>query len=354
MKCLPLLLAVSIFPSHAASIKSYLELDVLSEPQPVKAFIDDWDKDYESGDSAYTHDRYIIEADTPWGQVGIQTRYDYRLKFDPDTALYTYLEKNDLPFEDRDYRYQLDGQHATLFGVYFARAFSFEEKKITLTPSLHLYTGKHYQDAQVDGFIANDGDSGTLEVDYYFTKDRLFKTFDVDERPTGRGYGLDLKLDWQVMENWQLSLDIRDLIFRVRFTDSPFATGASTQSPLQVNDGLLNAFPTISLQTHLNGNERDHSLKLKPRFYLTNRYRINDTFSASLRVNRTIDDTFIIPSAIWHISDTWQTEIGFNTETSAPLVGVRHTNFWLELSADKTNIDDIRFLTMQLGFALSW
>ncbi|MGB6141893.1 MAG: hypothetical protein WBG55_16350, partial [Pseudoalteromonas rhizosphaerae] len=91
--------------------------EVYTEAQPVTAFIDDFDAPLTSGDSAFTYN--VFEFGVGYGnfKVGYQSRFDYVLSFDPDTAVYFHTEKNDLPFEDRNYVYYLDGKQSTTNGL---------------------------------------------------------------------------------------------------------------------------------------------------------------------------------------------------------------------------------------------
>ena len=82
-------------------IFTHFDAEIYTEAQPVQAFVDDFDAPLKSGDSAFTYNIFEVGVGYGNSKVGLQSRYDYVLNFDPDTALYTHTEKNDLAFEDR-------------------------------------------------------------------------------------------------------------------------------------------------------------------------------------------------------------------------------------------------------------
>ena len=180
-------------------IFTHFDAEIYTEAQPVQAFVDDFDAPLKSGDSAFTYN--IFEVGVGYGnfKVGLQSRYDYVLNFDPDTAKYTHTEKNDLEFEDRFYTYYLDAKQATSNGVFVSYDFKFLDKNaLTITPKLSVFASSHYQDAIVNGEIYSDEVEGAVTVDYNFSKDILFKKFSPSEKPEGLGYSLDIFADWQV------------------------------------------------------------------------------------------------------------------------------------------------------------
>ncbi|MEI8642482.1 hypothetical protein P4S68_21705 [Pseudoalteromonas sp. Hal099] len=80
-------------------IFTHFDAEIYTEAQPVQAFVDDFDEPIKSGDSAFTYNIFEIGVGYNNFKVGLQSRYDYVLNFDPDTALYTYLEKTIYPLK---------------------------------------------------------------------------------------------------------------------------------------------------------------------------------------------------------------------------------------------------------------
>ena len=146
---------------------THFDAEIYTEAQPVQAFVDDFDAPLTSGDSAFTYN--IFEVGVGYGnfKVGLQSRFDYVLNFDPDTAKYTHIEKNNLAFEDRYYTYYLDAKQATSNGIFASYDFKFLDKNaLTITPKLSIFASTHFQDGIVDGRIYSDEVEGDISVDY--------------------------------------------------------------------------------------------------------------------------------------------------------------------------------------------
>ena len=118
-----------VLANNQFQIFTYFDAEIYTEAQPVQAFVDDFDAPLTSGDSAFTYNIFEVGVGYNNFKIGLQSRFDYVLNFDPDTAKYTHTEKNDLEFEDRFYTYALDGKQATSNGVFVSYDFKFLDKK---------------------------------------------------------------------------------------------------------------------------------------------------------------------------------------------------------------------------------
>jgi hypothetical protein len=335
------------------SIFTRFSSEIYSEPQPVKSFVNHFDAKLTNGDSAFTYNQFEIGVGFKNFTLGVQSRYDYSMEFAPDTAEYTYLDKNNLPFEQRNYRYYLRAKNITSNGVFVSYQFNLPEQKITITPKVAIFASTHYQDGLVDGDIFADQGQGALTVDYYYSNDLLFKSFNLDSNPSGLGVSLAIDSTWQVNEQLQLSFSIKDLYHSTTFKNSAFAKGTSTDKPFQQQtDGEINSSPTIALQTALNGNEKSHTLTLPSRLYASARYQITRQFAAQLSVKKYQQDLFTQLRGIWQFNDHFSTFAGYQTKSNSWLLGLSSRYFSLSLETDSTNIDNAYYanINAQLNY----
>lgn len=320
---------------------STLDSEVYTEAQPVKAFIDDFDAPLTSGDSAFTYN--VFELGVGYGnfKVGYQSRFDYVLSFDPDTARYLHTEKNDLAFEERDYIYDLNGKQSTTNGLFLSYDFKFlESDALSITPKLTVFASTHFQDAHVQGTVYSDEIQGALEVDYFFSKDILFKRFTPDENPSGVGYSLDLAASWDINQDLSVSLLIQDLLYETEYEKSGFVNGYTTEVPFsETADGGIVSQPTIRLSTSELGHEKTHTFEMATRFKAYIDYRLNDKYSTQVRFKRYDKDTFVQLKAAVHFWDHWSAYTGYETNSEAVLVGVENDYLGFTVQTDQLDID---------------
>ena len=320
---------------------THFDAEIYTEAQPVQAFVDDFDAPLTSGDSAFTYN--IFEVGVGYGnfKVGLQSRFDYVLNFDPDTAKYTHIEKNDLAFEDRYYTYYLDAKQATSNGIFASYDFKFLDKNaLTITPKLSIFASTHFQDGIVDGRIYSDEVEGDISVDYNYSKDILFKKFTPPENPEGLGYSLDIFANWQVNDELHVGFSVKDLLYKTDYEDSGYVNGQTTEIPFSQNDnGDIITQPTVSLKTSSFGNTQSHDFDMKMRMQAFADYRINDRFSTQLTLKRYDQDTFSQLKGQVHFWDHWKVQAGYETKSKAYLVGIESEYFGLNLQTDSLDLD---------------
>jgi hypothetical protein len=336
--------------SHHLSLIQRFESEIYTESQPIKPFTTDFDFPISSGNSAFTHNRFELGLQYDAWEVGVQSRYDYLLSFVPDTALYTYLDKNNLPYDDRDYRYFLKAKNITSNGIYASYEYSITPH-FTLIPKIAIFASTHYQDGVVDGSITPENGQGDLQVAYYFSNDLLFKSFNLTENPSGVGYSFDLFAKWQITPNIEVLVDVVDLVHRTEFTHSAFAVGQTVRKPFEKNsnDDIVTR-PTISIQTALNGNETDHTLTLPVRYKFQANYQFSENWRAGIELKKYAEDSFTALNITWLGLRNWSVSSSYQTKTKAWSVGVQHKYFSLMLQTDNTDLQSAYYAHINWTF----
>ncbi len=337
------------------TIFTSLNSEVYAESQPIKSFIDKFDQPVTKGDSAFTYNQFEMGAKYANFSFGIQSRYDYVMEFDPDTALYTYTEKNDLEFENRYYTYKLNAKNATSHGMFFSYKMDFTDPKITLTPKISIFSSKHFQDGNINGEVFADEPQGNFMIDYYFSKDRLFKSFSPQVRPKGVGVSLDIALDWQVSKQLKLGLSVKDLYYRNKYSDVGYAVGSIQDIPFQEdNEGNVYSEPAISLKTSGNNHTKDHTLTMPARYYGYADYQISPDFSAQLSFRSINKDRFTSVLGRWHFAKNWAVKAGYEDKSEAWQIGIGSKSIGINFKTDSLDFDKAYYLHFNTYMSISF
>jgi len=319
---------------------STLNSEVYAESQPIKSFIDKFDQPLTNGDSAFTYNQFELGATYSNFSFGLQSRYDYVMEFDPDTAVYTHTEKNDLAFERRFYTYKLKAKNATSHGMFFSYKLNFDNPKITFTPKISIFSSKHFQDGVINGEVFADEPQGNFNIDYFFSKDRLLKSFSPNERPQGTGMSLDFALDWQLSGQINLGLTVKDLYYKNKYSNSGYTQGIIQDIPFQ-QDSSGNVFsePTINLETSGNNNTKSHTLKMPARYYAFIDYLVSPKISTKLAIRTIKKDIFTAIEGRWSFSPNVALVGGYENKSKAWLIGIESKSIGINFQTDSLDLD---------------
>ncbi len=347
------LFATTAFAKAKWQISSTLNSDIYTQAQPVKAFADDFDGELRDGDTAFTFNQFDITVKRDALAISVFSRFDYVIKHHPETALYTFEEKNDLPFSKNQYRYNINAVNTTSHGVAASYDFKpFADIPLRVTPRLNVFGSKHFQDGDIVGTLNPNDDSADLTVDYGFSKDRLFKTFSPDERPEGMGVSVDLQLNWQVSPEFLIYFHGKDLLSKVSYKDAGFTIGRTTSEPATVTGEQVSKTPAALFNTSFNGNTLDRDVTLPRRYLLGLDYHFNDFAKVGAEVRHIAGLNLLKGHIGAEFAPNWHAQLGYELETKAISVMLSHTYFRLELASDTFSEDDARYL--QLGVSTIW
>jgi hypothetical protein len=334
---------------------STLSSEVYAESQPIKSFIDNFDQPLTNGDSAFTYNQFEVGVSYSAFSFGLQSRYDYVMEFDPDTALYTHTEKNNLEFEERFYIYDLKAKNATSHGMFFSYKIDFESQKMTLTPKLSIFSSKHFQDGDINGEVFSDQPQGNFDIDYYFSKDRLFKSFSPQDKPKGLGVSLDIAFDWQISEQLKLGLTVKDLYYKASYSNAGYALGRIQDVPFQEdNTGNVFSEPAIILKTSGNGHTKDHTLTMPARYYAYLDYRISPLFSTELAFRTIKNDKFTSIIGRWHFTSNWAVTAGYEDKSEAWQIGIGSQSIGINFKTDSLDFDKAYYLNFNTYISISF
>lgn len=337
------------------TIFSSVNSEVYAESQPINSFIDEFNQPITKGDSAFTYNQFELGVEYSNFSLGLQSRYDYVMEFDPDTAIYTHTEKNDLEFEERFYTYKLSAKNATSHGMFFSYKMNFTHPKMTLTPKLSIFSSKHFQDGDIDGEVFADQPQGNFNIDYYFSKDRLFKSFSPNERPKSLGVSLDIAFDWQLSEKLKLGLTVKDLYYKSKYSDSGYALGKIQDIPFQEDDkGNVFSEPAIILKTSGSSKTKEHTLTMPARYYGYADYQISSAFSAQLAFRSIKKDRFTSLIGRWHFAPNWAVKAGYENKSEAWQIGIGSKSIGINFKTDSLDFDKAYYLHFNTYLSISF
>ena len=282
-------------------VYSNLDLFAYSEPVSIDAFADKFDDSLESGDTAFTHNRFEIGAEHRGITVALVQRFDYVTEFTPDTAFFHHASKNDIPIDaSRAFDLHLDVERITATGLkagytwealptlqlhgaftWYFDASRLQSGSATLVATEDLVDPQLLSDIEAV-FDAQSGNSnpdlspildlirdvrGGFQIDYAYNSPR----FDEDmyrqpvligaqnpvitgvdfDAPDGSGYAVDIGVTWQAREDLRLGITIWDAFNEFEWDRAPQTTATFTLNPF-LNDFVgvaqdlldgLNVFP---------------------------------------------------------------------------------------------------------------
>ncbi|MGD8642398.1 MAG: hypothetical protein PVG89_17305, partial [Gammaproteobacteria bacterium] len=205
-------------PLATAEFQPYLTLHSFTYVEPVSityVFQNDNNR-FEGGDTALTHN--WVETGVVYNNfgVGIIGRYDYDLKFSEDTAEFYHLTNNKKPLpEGRTFDLYLNAKHVYSNGVRFSYGYALTSNT-DINIGLSYLKGTRLTDGTIQGrgvvLSENDYDF-QFDVDYFYSEDTIFERR-VDS-PQGKGYSVDLSLNWDISQKLGLDLNVIDLIGRI-------------------------------------------------------------------------------------------------------------------------------------------
>ncbi len=273
--CLWALLAL-LPPAAPAGAYVHVDSFTWSEPVSIRAALNDWQGAFRGGEEQFTYD--WLEAGVTrgaWG-VGLLYRYDYALRFSPDTAEFYHRDRNDLPVDpERRWDLRLSAQHFVARGLRLSTA-------RRARPGLRWRAGLSLLQADdlIDGHIR--GTDRQARVDYFYSEDALFHRQVAP--PDGLGLSLDLAVDWQATARLALHGEAVDLPGAIWWRDAPFTdVTANADRRVEETDGIPALAPLVSGREGLRRRWRQG---LSPRALLRADYRLRGGLGARLALRR--------------------------------------------------------------------
>ncbi|MBI3774622.1 MAG: hypothetical protein HY273_03555 [Gammaproteobacteria bacterium] len=325
-----------------------------SDPLAYGEFTKDWHGRLYAGDEALQHLRAQLGVDFgEWG-VELVSRDDGDARFSPDTAAFYFLLQNKQALESqRRYVIDLRINHVTTHG---ARAYH----RYALSPYVQIDAGASVfsADKLISGTLkgaltavsANDYDAEHVAVDYYYSRDTLFDRDVV--APTGWGYAFDVALTARTERDWQLRLELQNVLGRVNWNNAPFTKATiNTDNISHDQNGNVIVKPLLSGQFGY----RDFQQHLPLLGSMQTSYRVTDVIDGLGEVNATPVKSFWSYGMAYHIDFLAATlKTLYTVETGQITLGINSTWGYLSIGADRVELHNARALSIATGIAMNF
>lgn len=271
---LALVMPTSLLAEQVQGLSFEFDSLSYSEATSIHSIGGRWQDNVGSGDTAFTLDRLYLGYN--YGPFSIQyvLRYDYYYDYANDTAQLIYLTKNQLPLRPGE-RYELYIGSDKTSSKGFRYGYSDwlrDDFKISAFLSLLELTELEQGELQGSAAVVNSND-----YDFSFYSDVAYEDdplYDRDsEQVSGYGYSFDLMAYYQVNQDWDINLEVFDLLSRMKVEDAPFTTATATSNVKNFDENGYVVFDPVV--TGFEGN-KSYSFEFNTQTHLAIGYRLFD------------------------------------------------------------------------------
>jgi len=215
---------------------------IYSEPVSVDALLNDWNDTLESGDIAFTHNRFEAGARYKGFRIAKVLRYDYILRFNQQTATAYHQDQNDIDIDpETDFNLLLAPQHARSNGLLIGYRWKIRSNfqidiAVTRLEGIQLLDGEVTVSVSGADFDEENLDRANANVNYHYSEpklseedDRIFydqssQTFGEwnPAEPKGQGWSSDVLAHWKINRHFNATLWIEDLYHKIDWDNAPF------------------------------------------------------------------------------------------------------------------------------------
>lgn len=213
------------------NISAYVLSESYSNILPIKQLIEDEWKQAPATDSSIGFTQNETGLKAYWGNISFNVahRIDYFVFTNPDTAQAFYLERTDQPLTTRaSYQLALQLHHQRSNG--FRVGYQWQFDGFSTEINLGYWDVSASRESQITGEIFGDNNNnitGTAEITEYYNDKNFLKHTNNKNKWETDGYGitLDLAVNWQVTDNFNIDVDIKDLYTQFSMKSLGFSQG---------------------------------------------------------------------------------------------------------------------------------
>lgn len=278
--------AFSHADSEKKTIQPYFIIDSFSYSETVSLLstLKGWKGgNFQSGESQWTWNWVEVGVQYQHWAIGIIQRYDYNLHFSKDAAELFWLTKNKQTLlQGKQYNIKLQAHALHSSGIRFSYfnqlndAFNFRFG-IAYLQADYMFDTKIAGDATV---LGSSDYNFQADLDYHYTQDLLFDR--VVEVPQGKGFAVDFELYYALTDSTHWQFQVRDLITRIYWQQSPYTQGSSSSDRKVYDDeGYVSIVPVLK---GVEGKNNVYVQTLDPRWYSKVSQHLDVDYSAILQV----------------------------------------------------------------------
>jgi hypothetical protein len=303
---------------YADSFKPYVESDVFLQSQPIdlNGAKNQWKQgNYTSG--KYQYGNVLLESGIEKNnlKLGVFYKQEYQADFNRDTSDYYYGSQHNQLESNRNYQIDLQLNTYKAKGLRLQKTFKNNDKfQWSIGGSILKTSGLQSGFLTGTTLTNSSGKNQTYKahVDYYYDQDQLLDRPHVNS-PNGVGYALDTKVLWQPTARISASVQVQDLIGKVRWKNVPFTNAnLSSEDGNKVigDDGFIKIKPAVS---GVEGYKTAYIQSLKPKINAALTFRNTHGQGIALKTKVVPNNTFVgigaeIPKKSGKLSATFWSE----------------------------------------------
>ncbi len=322
-----------------------------SAPVTFRQFTRDWSGEVTAGNTALQHAQAESGVEyRDWG-VGVFWRDDGEARFSADTAqLYSLLKNKQALEVGKRYTIDLDIEHARSSGLRVFHRMNYDSW-LTLTLGASVFNSDKLIYGSMRGAITatsnKDYDLNEVTVDYYYSRDVLFKR--VVSAPRGRGFAFDLDLVARPAPAWTLRLKTENMLGNIFWRSAPY-----TRARVDTNNKSYDANGYVHVQPLLSGkqDERDYRQRLPLLVDTRVNYSVFEMLDVVGVLTYTPVQRFQAAGIAWRSGAQWEHTLFYTFDLAMVTISTRFAHGYLSLGADRNSVPAAHALTFALGFTL--
>ena len=324
-------------------------LDGYSEPEPLMDTLDEWGESFDEGERQWLLSEFEIGYRLNNGlSIAAFQRGLASTRINEQAAqYYGRIERNE-PLADANVPIELTVSGFTGQGVQLG--YTHSQDRWSATIDMSVFETQYLMDGGLSGTLTTSADGSyhiAADVDYRYYRDSLFNRPNID-RPTGVGHALDLQLDYQVTDRWQLSMQAEDLLASIKWDRAPYTVAsANSQRQIYDNEGFVSFNPLFEGNEGYRNNYRQD---------LDPRYRLSSELQSGYWVLKThLEHQFGTLVPVLGVARRWQSggewELSYDVERRTLGVGISNNRWAATFSTDTAKLDEAKSLYLSLTYS---
>ena len=348
-------LTFSLSSIYADTFKPYIESDIFLQSQPIDLVgtTDQWKQGSYTG-GKYQYGNILLESGVEKNNLKIAGFYrrEYQASFNPDTADYYYGSQHNQLDSNRQYNIDLKLTSYAAKGLKVEKQLKFNQN-IDWSVGASIFQASNLQQGSLVGkTVTNDSGKDqtyNAHLNYYYDQDQLLDRPSVNS-PSGLGYSLNTKLNWQPNQKIMAAMQVNDLASQIYWKNVPYTNAdlsSADGNKIIGDDGFVKIKPAVS---GFEGYKTSFKQTVKPKINAVVKFSNNQDQAIFLKAKHLPNNNFYgigaeIPRGTGKLSTTLWTEkvvqVEYVGKKTSVGVGLDHLNpnkinaIWLTLGWHK-------------------
>ena len=242
------------------------EMQMVSEPEPIKATLSDWGDHFDGGERQWAVGRLEAGVRSANGfELSLFSRVLADLRMNEEAVrFYGKISRKESLETGREVPVRVRVNGFVGHGVRFG--YLHEAENWSLTGGVSLFSTSRLMAGGLSGQFTALSDSDydfNAEVDYLYYRDVIFKRPNV-EPAKGLGWSLDLAGTWQMSESLRVEGSVEDVLAAVHWQDAPFTRAQANTAQKTFDENGFAVFRPLISGTE--GYRNSYRQDLEPRY----------------------------------------------------------------------------------------